>query len=378
MSKRIKTCIALLMFFVLCFCSCVSATNVSSLQDKKSEIQSQIDAAEDKKEEIHVELTEALSKISELEKQIDENTVEFNKVKAELNDLEAQIAEKEKKLEELQADYDKQNESFENRIVALYENGETTYLDVLLNSSSIVDFVSNYYLIGEIAEYDTELLNTIKQEKDEIQQIKEALDAEKTIVKSKKDSQEATLIALNNAKLQRDNYAQNLTDQEKKVQSQLDEYKKELENIENEIRAIASGSTANVTYTGGNFAWPTPGYRTITSYYGTRLHPIYKVYKTHTGIDIGAPSGAKIIASKAGKVIASRWISGYGNTIMIDHGGGYVTLYGHGSKLVATEGQNVAQGDVVMLVGSTGNSTGPHCHFEIRINGSTVDPLQYL
>jgi len=132
------------------------------------------------------------------------------------------------------------------------------------------------------------------------------------------------------------------------------------------------------TYVGGTFAWPAPGYYTITSEYGMRLHPILKIYRSHSGLDIGAPTGADIIAANDGVVIKSTYMSSYGNVIMIDHGGGVVTVYAHGSELVAKLGDTVKRGDVILKCGSTGWSTGPHVHFEIRINGKTIDPFPYI
>jgi murein DD-endopeptidase MepM/ murein hydrolase activator NlpD len=130
-------------------------------------------------------------------------------------------------------------------------------------------------------------------------------------------------------------------------------------------------------YIGGNMKWPTPGYTNVVSPYGRRLHPILKKYKMHTGIDIDAPSGASIIAANSGTIIIAGWRSGYGNTVVIDHGGGITTLYAHCSKILVKVGDHVAAGKVIAKVGSTGLSTGAHLHFEIRVNGDTVDPLKF-
>jgi murein DD-endopeptidase MepM/ murein hydrolase activator NlpD len=131
-------------------------------------------------------------------------------------------------------------------------------------------------------------------------------------------------------------------------------------------------------YSGGKMAWPVPGYSRISSPYGYRIHPIFKVKKLHTGIDIPAPTGTAITAAAAGTVIYSDWLGGYGKVIMLDHGGGVVSLYAHNSALVLSEGQSVKRGDTISKAGSTGNSTGPHLHFEVRKNGAYVDPLPWL
>ena len=124
--------------------------------------------------------------------------------------------------------------------------------------------------------------------------------------------------------------------------------------------------------------WPAPGIYRITSPFGYRIHPILNTKKLHTGIDIGVPQGTKIVAAQSGTIIYSDWYGGYGMVIMIDHGGGIVTLYGHNSKLIAKVGQKVDKGDAVSLSGTTGLSTGPHLHFEVRVNGQYVDPLTYV
>lgn len=131
-------------------------------------------------------------------------------------------------------------------------------------------------------------------------------------------------------------------------------------------------------YVGGEFTWPCPASRYISSSFGNRLHPTLNVWKFHTGIDIGCSAGKNIVAAASGKVIMSQWYGGYGNCVMIDHGGGIVTLYGHASKLLVSKGQVVKQGQVIALVGSTGRSTGPHLHFEVRKNGQYIDPMSYF
>lgn len=128
----------------------------------------------------------------------------------------------------------------------------------------------------------------------------------------------------------------------------------------------------------GALAWPVPGYTSITSKYGMRIHPISGVYKLHTGVDIGADPGAYFVAANDGVVVKSVYNASYGNMVVIDHGGGLATLYAHGQQRLVEEGETVKRGQPVLVVGSTGISTGPHAHFEVRVNGSWVDPLDYI
>lgn len=374
--SKILIGIVLCLFLILCY-SAVKAENLEDLQNKRNELQTNLNNANEEIEAIEIELTETLQKIAELEGQILEYDNSLNQIKAELSTIEGEINQTEDKLTILQNSYETQKKTFEKRLVAMYEAGETTYLDVLLNSRSIQDFISNYYLIGEIAAIDNELLETIEKEKNQIEEIKVSLDTKREILKQKEETEERTLITLNNTKLQRDNYVLNLTAQETEIRENIKEYETQLDSVELQIDSIMNGITGS-GYSGGLFAWPTPGYKTITSPFGTRLHPVLKVYRKHTGIDIGAPKGAYVIATNSGTVVESRWMGSYGNAVIINHGGGFATLYAHGSELLVNAGKEVQRGDVIMKVGSTGMSTGPHLHFEIRINGKTVNPTEYL
>ena len=160
------------------------------------------------------------------------------------------------------------------------------------------------------------------------------------------------------------------------LEKSIDELQKKADSLTEEIKKMSSSSTTS-KYTGGTMQWPLPNFYTVTSYYGNRLHPVLKVYKMHTGVDIAGSgcSGKNVVAAADGKVINAGWISGYGYTVMIDHGGGVVTLYAHSQKLLVKVGQQVTRGQPIMLVGSTGYATGPHLHFEVRINGKYVNPL---
>ena len=172
-------------------------------------------------------------------------------------------------------------------------------------------------------------------------------------------------------------YISKLTTEEQELQNKIDEYNNQVTLVESEIKLLALNSISE-DYIGGAMTWPIPGYTTITSEYGMRVHPITGAYKLHTGTDIGAPMGADFVASAKGVVTKATFNTAYGNMVIIDHGGGVQTLYAHGSEILVQVGQEVEAGTPVLKVGSTGYSTGPHAHFEIRINGQTVNPLDYL
>ena len=273
--------------------------------------------------------------------------------------------------------YDEQKEVFKERMVAIYEGGETQYLDILLKSKSLSDFLSGYYIITQLAELDNNLISELETKKKDISLSKQKLENEKDELATIMENQTRVARTLQNTKKLRENFIEKLSDEEKELQSKIDEINEQYNEINKQILALAQQGI-DTEYIGGELAWPVPGYTTITSKYAMRVHPITGQYKLHTGVDIGAPQGANFIAANDGIVTKAGMNSAYGNMVIIDHGGGISTLYAHGSEILVEVGQSVKRGDAVLKVGSTGYSTGPHAHFEVRINGVTTDPLPYI
>lgn len=374
-----KKCIAIsIIVVILCTIYGITyAVNMDDLQKEKERITQELNETNKGLENLQVEITEALEAINKIEAQIIEGETKLQETEDEISKLEKEIKQAKEKLKYIQKDYNAQKEALENRLVALYEMGQTTYLDVLLNSKNITDFISRYYLIGEIAEYDNDLLETIEREKNKIEEISKQLSEKNETLKTAKNMQEKTLIALENAKTIKNSYAAELTEEELNTQKQIEEYNSKLDNIDAQM-AILAMVDGNSEYIGGEFLWPIPGYTIITSPFGMRFHPILHYYRSHNGIDIGAKTGAPVIAANSGTVITASYVGSYGNVVMIDHGGGIVSNYGHGSKILVKVGQVVEKGEVIMEAGSTGLSTGPHLHFEIKVNGKFVNPLPYV
>ena len=353
------------------------ATDIQDLQTKKSDLQNQITSANQEISDIQIDLTENLEQLNKLEQKISEYEQEISKLEEDLNVTEEDINKVTEKLDYIKIDYNTQKQVLEKRLVALYEAGQTNYLDVLLSSKNIAEFIANYYLISEIASYDEDLLDNIEREKNSIENIQATLNNKKDNLIKIKGQKEKTAIALENSKILRNSYIEKLNEQEKQTQEKINEFQNELNSIENQIVAATTGKVGE-DYIGGELAWPVPGYTTVTSPFGMRFHPIFKVNRMHTGTDIGAPMGVNIVAANDGVVTKALYTTGYGNMVMVDHGGGVSTVYGHGSEIIAKTGDTVKRGDVIMLVGSTGWSTGPHLHFEVRLNGEYVDPLPYI
>lgn len=358
------------------------ATSVTDLQNQKNETADKKEALEDQKDEVEEKKNEALSKINELSSQISESETNLDELNKKVKELEASIATKEKELEEAEKKQKEQEEALEKRLIAQYKTGKVSYWNVILNPSSFLDFFSNLHNIERVAKLDTELINSIEKEKEQIEKTKEELTNQKSEVKTAKANAEKENVKLKNAKAQKNSEVQKLSEEEKSLQEQIEQYDKEMSDLAAKIKAAQEANKKNgsssVKYN-GVMQWPVPSSTKITSYYGYRIHPIYHVNKLHTGIDIGgADWGAPFVAADDGTVILARYYGGYGNCVIIDHGGGISTLYGHGSAIYVSEGQKVKRGQNVLAIGSSGTSTGKHAHFEVRVNGTPVNPLPYI
>ncbi len=355
-------------------------TKAETLSEKQQQVQERREEAEQKLTYVQEDLSAAIVKIQELDDQIRQSESEIESLNGEVENLETQIEELTTKIEQVEKNYNDNEALLEERLVTMYEVGETKYLDILFNSAGIMDFLSNYYIIQQMIESDTILLDEIEQEKEEIEKSKNSLEEQKASIKLKKAKKEQLAVITQNNKTLKEQAVANLSEEEIQLQQKIEEYKSEESKIEALIKLATNEYEYTGDYTGGVMAWPIAKSGTyITSAYGVREHPIQGVIKQHTGIDIGnAGFGAPVIAAADGIVTMAGYYGGYGNCVIINHGNGISTLYGHGQKILTEVGKEVKKGDLILEVGSTGNSTGPHLHFEVRINGSCVDPMPYL
>lgn len=358
----------------------VPEIKADTLQEQKEQNQQKQEEAQKELEYVEEELSAALLKIQQLDDTIREAEKEIAGMDEQLEKLEEKVETTTKNLEIVQKNYEENQKLMEERLIVMYECGDITYLDLLLQSSNLIEFLSNYYIMEEIINSDTELLEKIEKEKVEIEATKNQLEQEKAELKLLKVKKEQTKIIMQNNRTIQQNEINKLSDTEKELQQKIEEYKNEEARIEALIQLASGNYTYDGEYTGGVMAWPVAKSGTyITSAYGTREHPLQGITKFHTGIDIGnAGFGAPVIAAADGVVSMASYYGGYGNCVMINHGNGVSTLYGHGQKILTTVGTIVKKGDLIMEVGSTGVSTGPHLHFEVRINGSHVNPMTYL
>jgi peptidase M23 len=379
MRKNLCIVLILLICFVTTFTYAENETenNNNNLQTKRDELQNQLNETNGELNEVQSNLSENLQQVEKLDEKISSSEEQLEQQESKITELKNSISEIETELNTVTEKYEKQRKLFKQRLVAIYEAGETQYLDILLKSKSLSDFLSSYYVITQLAELDNDLITELEEKKNTIDLSKQKLENEKAELATIIESQTRLSRTLQNTKKMRESFIEQLSDEEKNLQTKIDEINAQYEEVNKQILALA-GQGIDTAYIGGELEWPVPGYTRITSKYAMRVHPITGQYKLHTGVDIGAPEGANFVAANDGIVVKAEKNPAYGNMVIIDHGGGISTLYAHGSEILVQVGQTVKRGEAVLKVGSTGYSTGPHAHFEVRINGITTDPLPYI
>lgn len=379
MKRFLKILIIMLLLISNLGVSIIYAAELTDLQEQQTQVQANQDMATTQLQAVKEELTQNLQQIQELNNNITQYETEINNYNSQIVNLQNNISKTEEEIQKAEENYKKQKKLLDDRLITMYEAGTTEYLDVVLSSKTITEFLSNYYLLSILADSNVDFLDTIEKQKKIIEEQKKELENQKNQVNTSKEEKEKAAIILENTRVMKNTYASQLTDQEKQIQSEIDAYQAQLNQLEAEIQAITANSLIiNPNYIGGEMLWPVPGYTKLSSTFKMRVHPITGVYKLHTGIDIPAPIGTNFLAANEGIVVKASYNTAYGNMVMVDHGGGVSTLYAHGDKIMVTLGQTVKKGDVVLQTGNTGNSTGPHAHFEVRINGTPVDPLPYV
>jgi len=351
------------------------ADNIEDLKKKKEDVEKQAEMYKDKIEELKSQTKDVEAQIKELDKQIDVAANELEKVEKELETINKEIEKTTEELEKAEKNIEEKQDVFNERLRVMYKKGSVGFLEVLLASADIGDFLARQNMIQAIVDHDTQLIRYMKEQKDIVEQKSVELKAQRASLEATKTAWENR----NNELLQASRAKQLLMeDYEKDIKEAERLYDEHIQEAKKYESKIAQMQRVNGPYSGGKMGWPVPGHSSISSYFGYRIHPIYKVKKLHTGLDIPAPLGTNVVAAADGEVIYSGTLGTYGKAVIIDHGGGIVTLYGHNSYLVVSEGDKVSRGDVIAKVGNTGVSTGPHCHFEVRENGVYVDPIPWL
>lgn len=376
MLTQAKRYIAL--FIVIAMAVAIGPALAAEIDDRQQElqnIQQQMETVQQKKQQSQQKVNSITEKLQGIQSDLDVALGEYNQIQSQLSYTEQQIEQNQTILQKAEKSLADRSQVLNKRVRDIYKNGQVSYIDVLFGATDFVDFTARMDILKRVLNQDVTLIAKVKAERELILQKKAELErdrvaieelrkqaaAKKSLIEGRRNEQARVLDV---AVSERDS-------NERAYQELLDTSRR----IEQMIRGIQGGKSGAAAGT-GIYMWPTSG--PITSPFGWRTHPIFGTQRFHTGIDIGADYGDAVVASDGGVVIYADWMGGYGKAVIIDHGGGISTLYAHNSELLVSEGQKVYKGQQISRVGTTGYSTGPHLHFEVREGGSPVNPLNYL
>ncbi len=361
--KLVKNLIMILA--VIAFIFSINIMTVFAVtQDDINSVKNEIDKNQEELDSVEEELTGTLKQIQDLQAQISDYENDIEELNVTIEELETKISEAEIQLQETIEKYEEQKVSFGERMVAIYEAGETTYLDVLLSSDDIVDFITNYYLVEEMAECDNNMLDLMEKSRIQIETTKTTLEENKQQIEVLKNNKQSTMSALESSKITQENYAEQLTEDEKLLKEEIEKLKEQQDQMEAELAEQERNHQDDIDdlTSSGQFQRPVIGGVVTCNMY-------YSSGKYHGAMDIGIPVGTKVYAAEEGIVLQAGWNNtGYGYLTVIQHADGLRTYYGHGNGTMYVEvGQKVEKGQLIMLSGNTGNSSGPHLHFEVRV-----------
>ena len=372
-SLLVAACVAVLPLFT----AWSFASEVDDKRAELNEVQSQMQKMQERKEKARQKAEAASVGLEEIQTRINQLRGQARELQGKSDALQAKIDVNKVKLAQKQAEVDKRKKIYSKRLRQIYMNGQVNYLDVLLGARDFSDFASRMYLLQKIISSDIDMLQQLQKAEAEVRERQEQLDIEMRDIEVAKADLESKRSRANRLKEKRSYMLYKAQEEEQRSQSEYERLLAISENITAMLRNMESGGGSSSGGGGtGRFIWPCRG--EITSYFGWRTHPIFGTTKYHSGMDIAVDYGTPILAADSGTVIYSGWLGGYGYAVMIDHGSGLVTLYAHNQSLNVYEGQYVTKGTCIAYAGSTGYSTGPHCHFEVRLHGEVTEPLNYL
>lgn len=329
-------------------------------------------------QEMKEQETAAIQQVQELEKQLNEATNKVYQLEEALKTKDEELQNIDKELAVAEAAEAEQMDKFKKRIAVICEKGSTSYLDLIFSATSFSDFIDRVVIAREIAEYDSNILDSMQQVKEEIHTRKTQMEEIKAQQETEKTELEAALAELEQKNEEATSYMKQLQADTAEYEAYLDAQAQEKSAAKTRAGIYASGNADMSKASSGMFLWPTTSTYITSAFSPNRVNPVTGVLRPHTGTDIGAGQGEPIWAAQGGTIIMAEYNGGYGNCVIIDHGNGVITLYGHMSAILVSKGSTVNQGQKIGRVGSTGNSTGPHLHFEVLIDGVAVDPMQYF
>ena len=438
--KKLSAALALLMLSSQPVLASGLEAERSKAVQKKNSIESNMAGTQSMINQTKGQVATVQAEIRALDAQITQVNLKLDQLNGEMQKLQAEIAQTKAELEAAKEELLEKKDLYAKRLRAMYIANDRGYLDILLDSTDAASLIGNARMIRSIATSDRKLIDEINAKVKEIEEKQALLAEQEKQLAQKQEQARIEKSNLEAANAQKTSFMNNLVNDLSSYEAQYDAMLRESDAIQSQIanldisiqkakdeeaarlakqraaeaearsqKEAAAGRANSASKRSGNTSsnvsnrtsvdtssdvvqygvqaqpeaktgelyWPLPGHHRITSPFGYRMHPILKYRKLHTGVDIGAPNGTPVVSAASGTVIASRFMGGYGNCIMIDHGG-KVTVYAHLSSRAVSPGQTVSAGQTIGYVGSTGMSTGAHLHFEVRINGAVQNPLNYL
>ena len=361
--------------------SAVTQSEIDDLKDQAEDLDNQREELQEQIEAIQSDKSRALERKSLLEQQISATQAEINNIQAQIEKYTQLIAEKEAELAQAEADEAELYDQFCQRVRYMEEEGEVSYWSILFSSSDFSDLLDNFMMVEEFIDYDNRMMEEILALQEQIQSDKAELETARTEQETARTEQEKAKADLQAQEAEVDSLIEEISGQEDLLEQQEAQLKAAADAMDDEIRRLEREMASQISgvVSESGFQWPLPAsWNTLSSLFGNRTHPITGRPNNHTGIDIPASRNTEIYAAKSGVVVTSTYNSSYGNYVVVSHSDGTSTLYAHMNSRNATVGQTVSQGQVIGYVGTTGSSTGNHLHFEVRVNGSRVDPVDYF
>ncbi|MCI8869350.1 MAG: peptidoglycan DD-metalloendopeptidase family protein [Lawsonibacter sp.] len=347
--------------------------SAKDLDGQKRELQQQLAA-------VAADKNRALEQKALLERQIAVLNTQIANIAEQIAMYDQLIAEKTEELARAEEDEARQYDLFCQRVRVMEEEGEVSYWSILFNSSDFADLLDRFIMVEEIIDYDNAVMDQLIAIREQIAVDKAGLELARQGQQEAKEEQEAAKAELKDQEARVEQLIREISAKEEELEKAEAQLKAAAEAMDREIKekekALAAQLAKIVSEAG--FIWPLKSDKTLTSLFGNRTHPITGKPNNHTGIDIAAGGGTPILSAKSGLVTTSGYNNSYGNYVVVSHGGGQSTLYAHMRSRAVSEGQSVTQGQTLGYVGSTGSSTGNHLHFEVRLNGGRVDPLNYF
>lgn len=374
MKKWISISLSILLIFSSIGYAFAGSTDVRKSQEELKRIQSELNKLKKEKREKSGEQKAVVQRMGTIENNIQNLESEISSLQGKIGGAERSVATSKTELALAEKKITLKNEVLNARLRAMYKMGHIGYLDVLLGSTDFGDMMTRVDMLQKIYHQDTTLLKDMQKQRDQVAERKASMERYAKELRDLRSSlgmkQSALDQDLNKLEVEKVELSKDLKALEQKEDQLIED--------SNKLTKLLASMKTTKAYVGGRMAWPAPGNYRVTSPYGYRIHPVFGTRKLHTGVDIGGYRNAPIVAAQDGTVIVSEYYSSYGRTVMIDHGGGYVTVYAHNNSLLVSPGQKVKKGQQIAKMGSTGTSTGNHCHFEVRLNGKITDPMPWI